>query len=112
MRCGALPTSMFCFSPSGPVSISPTVLAPLMLTLYWAYCLSRWLTRNDYDPEDVVQQSSLLPLSFIDASHGTEARAWLLSIVRNFCLSWLEKNRSAPMQPFDEQTMEVQTHLP
>jgi len=77
-----------------------------------AYGLARWLTRNDHDAEDVVQEAFIRALRFIDGFHGTEGRAWLLAIVRNTCFSWMEKNRSAQMQPFDEETMEVQTHLP
>jgi RNA polymerase sigma-70 factor (ECF subfamily) len=71
-----------------------------------AYSLARWLTRNDQDAEDVVQEAFVRALRFIDAFHGTEGRAWLLAIVRNTCFSWMEKNRPAQMQPFDEDSMQ------
>jgi DNA-directed RNA polymerase specialized sigma24 family protein len=48
-----------------------------------AYDLARWLTRNDQDAEDVVQTASLRALQFFDGFHGVNARAWLLTIVRN-----------------------------
>jgi RNA polymerase sigma-70 factor, ECF subfamily len=74
-----------------------------------AYGLARWLTRNDQDAEDVVQEAFVRALRFIDGFHGTEGRAWLLAIVRNTCFSWMKKNRPAQLQPFDDESMEIQT---
>ncbi|HZV05904.1 MAG TPA: sigma-70 family RNA polymerase sigma factor [Gemmataceae bacterium] len=68
-----------------------------------AFNLARWLTRNDHDAEDVVQEAYLRAYQFFDGFHGGDGRAWLLRIVRNTCYSWLEKNR--PREPavvFDE----------
>ena len=73
-----------------------------------AYGLARWLTRNDQDAEDVVQEAFVRALRFMDGFHGSEGRAWLLAIVRNTCFSWMEKNRPALMQPFDEQSTDVE----
>ena len=56
-----------------------------------AYNLARWLTRNDQDAEDVVQEAYLRALRFFDGFHGGDARAWLLAIVRNTCYTWLQK---------------------
>lgn len=68
-----------------------------------AFNLARWLTRNDHDAEDVVQEAYLRAYQFFDSFHGGDGRAWLLRIVRNTCYSWLEKNRSRePALPFDE----------
>jgi RNA polymerase sigma-70 factor, ECF subfamily len=68
-----------------------------------AYNLARWMTRNDFDAEDVVQDAMLRALRFIGGFHGRDSRAWLLAIVRNTCLSWLEKNRPAEIaHDFDE----------
>lgn len=67
-----------------------------------AYNLARWLTRNDHDAEDVVQEASLRALQFFDGFRGGTGRAWLLSIVRNTCYTWLRKNRAAA-EPFDEE---------
>lgn len=68
-----------------------------------AFNLARWLTRNDHDAEDVVQEAYLRAYQFFDSFHGGDGRAWLLRIVRNTCYSWLEKNRTrAPAEAFDE----------
>jgi RNA polymerase sigma-70 factor (ECF subfamily) len=68
-----------------------------------AFNLARWLTRNDHDAEDVVQEAYLRAYQFFDGFHGGDGRAWLLRIVRNTCYSWLEKNRSRdPTVAFDE----------
>ena len=67
-----------------------------------AYNLARWLTRNDHDAEDLVQEAYLRAYRFFDGFHG-EARPWLLAVVRNTCLSWLKKQHTAaPAAPFDE----------
>jgi RNA polymerase sigma-70 factor (ECF subfamily) len=58
-----------------------------------AYNLSRWLTRNDHDAEDVTQEAFVRALRFIGSQRGENSRAWLLAIVRNTCRTWLTKNR-------------------
>jgi RNA polymerase sigma-70 factor (ECF subfamily) len=68
-----------------------------------AYNLARWLTRNDHDAEDVVQEAYLRAFQFFAGFHGTDGRAWLLAIVRNTCYTWLERNRPRePTMAFDE----------
>jgi len=60
-----------------------------------AYNLARWLTRNQHDAEDIVQEAFLRALrSFDTFTIGRDARAWLLSIVRNSCRTWHRQNRS------------------
>lgn len=71
-----------------------------------AYNLARWLTRNDHDAEDVVQEAVLRAYRFLDGLRG-EARPWLLAIVRNSCLSWLQVNRPADVAGFDERAIEL-----
>jgi RNA polymerase sigma-70 factor, ECF subfamily len=63
-----------------------------------AFSLARWLTRNDQDAEDVVQEAFVRALRFIDSYQGGSGRAWTLAIVRNTCFSWLEKNRPQWLQ--------------
>ena len=58
-----------------------------------AYNLARWLTRNDHDAHDVVQEAYLRAFKFFAGFHGNNARAWLLAIVRNTCYTWLQQNR-------------------
>lgn len=59
-----------------------------------AYNLARWLTRNDADAEDVVQEACLRAFKFFSSFHGLDGRSWLLAIVRNTCYTWMQHNRS------------------
>lgn len=59
-----------------------------------AYNLARWLTRNEHDAQDMVQEAYLRAFKFLDAFQGVDARAWLLTIVRNVCYTWLQQNRA------------------
>src|SRR6476620_3375695 len=69
-----------------------------------AYNLARWLTRNDHDAQDMVQESYLRALKFFGGFHGGDARSWLLRIVRNTCYTWLKQNqRFETATEFDEQ---------
>jgi RNA polymerase sigma-70 factor (ECF subfamily) len=69
-----------------------------------AYNLARWLTGNNQDAEDAVQEAYLRAFRFFSGFHGGNARTWLLTIVRNTCYSWLKKNRShEAAAAFDEQ---------
>ncbi len=58
-----------------------------------AYNLARWLTRNDEDAQDVTQEACLRAFRFFDGYRGGNMRAWLLTIVRNTCYTWLHRNR-------------------
>src|SRR5437868_2572951 len=46
-----------------------------------AYNLARWLTRNDQDAQDVVQESFMRALKYFQAMKGEDAKPWLLAIV-------------------------------
>src|SRR5262249_41723852 len=48
-----------------------------------AFNYARWLTKNDADAQDVVQDASVRALRFLSSLRGSDARAWLLTIVRN-----------------------------
>ena len=74
-----------------------------------AYNLARWLTRNDADAADVVQEAFLRALTYFEGYRGENPRAWLLMIVRNTCYRWLERNRPAkvtPISPENEAAVE------
>src|SRR5215470_14229185 len=69
----------------------------LLLHMDAAYNLARWLTRNQHDAEDVVQEAYMRAFkSFVtfDGREGGDGRAWLLTIVRNTCYTWLRRNRA------------------
>ena len=50
-----------------------------------AYNLARWLTQNEHDAEDIVQEAYLRAIRHLGSFHGGEGRALLLTIVRNRC---------------------------
>ena len=71
-----------------------------------AYNLARWLTRNDHDAEDVLQDAMLRAYRFFGGLRG-EARPWLLAIVRNACWTWLRANRPAELAASDEPEADI-----
>src|SRR5471032_2850625 len=48
-----------------------------------AFNYARWLTKSDADAEDVVQDATIRALRFFSSLRNDDARAWLLTIVRN-----------------------------
>lgn len=68
-----------------------------------AHNLSRWLLRNEVDAQDVVQEAYLRALKSFHGFHGSDGRAWLLTIVRNTAYTWLRKNRGVEIANFDEE---------
>ena len=67
-----------------------------------AFNLARWLTRNPDDAADVVQESMLRALRGFSGYAGQDARAWLLTVVRNTCYTWLGKNRRGAPDPLPQ----------
>jgi len=74
-----------------------------------AYNLARWLLRHDQDAEDVVQEAYLRAFKFFGGYRGGESRTWLLTIVRNTCYSWLQRNRSRELTDSIDETHEDAT---
>jgi RNA polymerase sigma-70 factor (ECF subfamily) len=66
-----------------------------------AYNLARWLTRNDHDAQDVVQEAVLRAMRYFDSFRGEQARPWLLQIVRHTTFSWLQQNRPGELVSLD-----------
>src|SRR5947208_4937931 len=66
-----------------------------------AYNLARWIARNDQDAEDIVQEAYLRALRYFDSFAGGDGRAWLLTIVRNTCMTWYTRQKGSPVV-FDE----------
>jgi RNA polymerase sigma-70 factor (ECF subfamily) len=73
-----------------------------------AYGLARWLTGNQTDAEDVVQEACIRALASLGAGVVERPRAWVLTIVRNTAFTWLAKNRPrAVMLTDDERFLEA-----
>jgi len=69
-----------------------------------AYNLARWLTRNDQDAQDIVQEASLRAFKYWKGFSGRDCRPWLLAIVRNTYYSWV---RQRSVQPELTETGEI-----
>jgi RNA polymerase sigma-70 factor (ECF subfamily) len=68
-----------------------------------AYNLARWLVRNPHDAEDLAQEAMTRAIKFFSGFRGGDPRAWLLTIVRNSCFTWLGRNRAKDLAEFDEE---------
>src|SRR5439155_6058496 len=69
-----------------------------------AHNLAKWLLRNEQDAQDVVQEAYLRAFKSFSGFHGSNGRAWLLTIVRNTCYTLLKKIRAVDFTtPFDEE---------
>ena len=75
-----------------------------------AYNLARWLTHDDHDAQDVVQEALIRAMRYINGLRGDGARPWLLQIVRHTCYSWLKENRPVEkvvLDDFDEAWQDI-----
>jgi RNA polymerase sigma-70 factor, ECF subfamily len=77
-----------------------------------AYNLARWLTRNDQDAEDVVQEASLRAFKYWKGFSGRDCRSWLLAIVRNTFYSWLRQQSVQPELTEDGEVDDVDNRIP
>jgi RNA polymerase sigma-70 factor (ECF subfamily) len=78
-------------SPTGSTAFHETVLPHLDA----AYNLARFLTRDADAADDIVQDAFLRAFRAFDGFRGGDARAWLLTIVRNCVRNWAgERNRA------------------
>src|SRR5213595_326449 len=69
-----------------------------------AHNLARWLLRNEQDAQDVVQEAYLRAFKSFGGFHGSNGRAWLLTIVRNTSYTLLKKNQAVDLTTtFDEE---------
>jgi RNA polymerase sigma-70 factor (ECF subfamily) len=68
-----------------------------------AYNLARWITRNEHDAQDIVQESYLRAFRFFDGYRGGDGKSWLMAVVRNTCSTWRRReSRDSSNEPFDE----------
>jgi RNA polymerase sigma-70 factor, ECF subfamily len=75
-----------------------------------AYNLARWITRNEQDAHDVVQDAYLRAWRFFSGFDGDDARVWLLAIVRNACFDWMARNRRKEMVAVEDFEEMIATH--
>jgi len=78
----------------------------LLAQLDTAYNLARWLTRNDHDAEDLVQNAYVRAFRFQEGFRGDNARNWILTIVRHTFYTQLRDHKEqADDIDFDENQM-------
>jgi RNA polymerase sigma factor (sigma-70 family) len=72
-----------------------------------AFNYARWLTRNEAEAEDVVQDACIRALRFFSSLRDENGRAWLFTIVRNTWYSRIARRAgtaaSTPLNDADEQ---------
>jgi RNA polymerase sigma factor (sigma-70 family) len=69
-----------------------------------AYNVARWLTRDDQEAQEIVQEAFVRALRFFAGYRGGDGKAWLLAIVRNTFFSRKRGgNRGESMTEFDEE---------
>jgi RNA polymerase sigma factor (sigma-70 family) len=73
-----------------PTARFNTLVAPHLAD---ALAFARWITRDRADAEDVVQEACVRAFRSIDRFSGSNAKAWLLTIVRNTAFTWLSDKR-------------------
>jgi RNA polymerase sigma-70 factor (ECF subfamily) len=67
-----------------------------------AYNYARWLSRNDTEAEDVVQDAFVRAMRFLPSLRDADARPWLFAIVRNAWYSRAARRAGSPERlPFD-----------
>lgn len=75
-----------------------------------AYNLARWLTRDDHDAEDIVQEACMRAYRSFPTFTVGNGRAWLLTIVRNCSYDLLRRNGTRSRDDtFDEEVHTMST---
>jgi len=69
-----------------------------------AYRFARWLSHSPDDADDVVQEAVLRAFRGFDALRGSDAKAWLLAIVRNCHATALKQQHRRAFVPLPEET--------
>lgn len=97
------------------------VVAAVLPHLDAAFNLARWLTRDEHDAADVVQQAYLRAMTAADTFRGGGgAKSWLLTIVRNTAFDRLRRDKTRrqeelgddlPMTPSDAEACDPQAIL-
>jgi RNA polymerase sigma-70 factor (ECF subfamily) len=61
-----------------------------------AFNYARWLTRNDADAQDLVQDAAVRAFRFFGSLRNDNPRAWLLTIVRNAWYARVSRQTARP----------------
>jgi len=67
-----------------------------------AFNLARWLTRNEDDSRDLMQEAALRAFRAFENFKGEDGKVWLLVIVRKPVL-YLDLTEAAGIAVFDEE---------
>jgi RNA polymerase sigma-70 factor (ECF subfamily) len=68
-----------------------------------AFNYARWLTRNDAEAEDVVQDACVRALRYFSSLRDDDARPWFFAIVRNAWYSHIARHaKVTSMAPFND----------
>jgi RNA polymerase sigma factor (sigma-70 family) len=68
-----------------------------------AYRLARWLSRAPGDADDLLQEAILRAFRAFDGLRGSDAKPWLLTIVRNCHLTMLKQKQRHALVPLPEE---------
>jgi RNA polymerase sigma factor (sigma-70 family) len=68
-----------------------------------AYRFARWLARSSEGADDVVQEAILRAYRGYDGLRGSDAKAWLLTIVRNCHTTALKQQQRREQVPLPEE---------
>ncbi|MEE9492393.1 MAG: sigma-70 family RNA polymerase sigma factor [Gammaproteobacteria bacterium] len=68
-----------------------------------AYNLARYLCGNAFDAEDIVQEAYLRAYRAFANYNDENSRAWILTITRNTCYSWMRKYHMNIEMSFNEE---------
>jgi RNA polymerase sigma factor (sigma-70 family) len=69
-----------------------------------AYRFARWLARSPSDADDIVQDAVLRAFRAFDGLRGSDAKAWLLAIVRNCHLTTLTERQRHTWVPLPDES--------
>ncbi len=69
-----------------------------------AYRFARWLSHAPGDADDVVQEAILRAFRGFDSLRGSDAKAWLMAIVRNCHATAAEQQRRRGYVPLPEES--------
>src|ERR1700684_902363 len=75
-----------------------------------AYRFARWLSPAPGEADDVVQEAILRAFRGFDALRGSDAKAWLLTIVRNCHLTAAKQQQRRAFVPLPEESDATDGH--